>query len=329
MAIIWVRLMVQTFESANLNICELFERVGLEYSRLNNPHGKFKQDELSLLWQAASLESGNPAIGLLMSNSPVMSVFNELSYGILASDNMCEAMSRLIRYQRFVGEAMDFKVQEEANGYRIIINSAGHTHKLAYEGFDGALAIILVNIRWVSQLEITPLEITCFQPTPDNIQPYEALFRCPIKFNQEQTSLLISHEDYIRPSPIANKAISAKHDDEMTRSLKELDQTNLSRQVMNLVIKQWNQVEPQIEDVASYFNMSKRTFQRRLKEDGWTFLALVDHCRKVMALEYVEQPKYALQHISHLLGFTEHSNFYRAFKRWYGMTPKQYREQLN
>jgi AraC-like DNA-binding protein len=327
MAVTWVSLMVYAFEAANLNVPELFESVGLDINALNDSRNGFKQDDLTRLWHEASRVSGNPAIGLLMANSPVVSVFNTFSYGILASENIESALARLIRYQRIIGEAMNSSLSEEPQGYRLNIHVEGHQEPLAYQGFDGALAIMLTTIRWAAQMEVTPLEICLLQPEPADRSPYDEQFRCPLKFNQPHTSVLFSRDDYIRPSPIGNKTISRMHDGELDQSIKDLDESSLTDKVIKLFTSSLVNQEPHIEDLASQLNMSKRTFQRRLKEEGWTFVALVDHTRKNMAMDYVLQPQYSLQQISHLLGFTEHSNFYRAFKRWYGVTPRQYRDQ--
>ncbi len=328
MSTTWARLMAQTFENAGLDCPALFKQAGLDYSNLKNTNGYFTQDALSRLWRLASQQSNNPAIGLLMASSTVIRSFNELSFSILASEDMHSALDRLIRYQRLIGEAMDFRLLDEARGHRLIIESQGHHTPLAYEGFDAALAIILSNIRWVSQLEFTPLEVTLFHPTPINSQPYKDCFRCPIHFGHVYTSVLIAHDDYVRPSPMGNKGISCKHDLELTQSIKALEQGALSQQVSALITQNWQGQEPKIDALASQFNMSKRTFQRRLKEEGLTFHTLVDQTRQALALEYLQQDQLSLQQVSHLLAFSEHGNFYRAFKRWHGITPKQYRQSL-
>ncbi len=204
MAVTWVRLMVQTFEGTGLDSQALFNQLGLEHSRLTDSNATFSQDELSGLWQLASQQSGNPAIGLLMASSPVISVFNELSFGILASETLQHALQRLIRFQRLIGEAMDFSLVDEDGGHRFIINSHGHKNTLAYEGFDAALAIILANVRWVSQIEFTPIEITLFHPQPKNTQPYDELFCCPVKRPKLRYSLPTTIT--CAPRPWATKA---------------------------------------------------------------------------------------------------------------------------
>ena len=58
-----------------------------------------------------------------------------------------------------------------------------------------------------------------------------------------------------------------------------------------------------------------------------SFHALADEVRQKVADLYLRQPDIAIAEVAYLLGFSDQSAFNRAFRRWYGMTPKQYRTQ--
>ena len=75
-------------------------------------------------------------------------------------------------------------------------------------------------------------------------------------------------------------------------------------------------------------NMSTRTLQRRLQEEGVSFQQLLERTRRELALQYLGQPQLTLFEIACMLGFADPSNFFRAFKRWFGLPPGQYREQV-
>lgn len=79
-----------------------------------------------------------------------------------------------------------------------------------------------------------------------------------------------------------------------------------------------------LEDVASNFNITPRSLQRRLKEESTNFQQIADQVRKSLALHYLEKGKYQLKEISYILGYNELSAFSRAFKRWTGKPPQQY-----
>jgi AraC-like DNA-binding protein len=71
--------------------------------------------------------------------------------------------------------------------------------------------------------------------------------------------------------------------------------------------------------------MSPRTLGRRLAEEGTTFSELLDDLRRQLALRYVGTETHGLSEVAFLLGFSDVAAFYRAFKRWTGRTPLQYR----
>ena len=83
--------------------------------------------------------------------------------------------------------------------------------------------------------------------------------------------------------------------------------------------------EPRRETVASVLCMSERTLQRRLTEEGTSFIELVDATRRELAQRYLGNGAFTPTEMSFALGFSDPSNFYRACKRWFGHTPNTLR----
>jgi AraC-like DNA-binding protein len=79
------------------------------------------------------------------------------------------------------------------------------------------------------------------------------------------------------------------------------------------------------EKIAEHLNMSERSLQRRLKEAGTTFRTILERVRKDLASTYVHDPDIELVEVAFLLGFSDQSAFSRAFKRWTGNTPSEFR----
>lgn len=79
------------------------------------------------------------------------------------------------------------------------------------------------------------------------------------------------------------------------------------------------------DDIAASINMSRRSLQRKLKQQGISFSGLLDSSRRELGLQYVRDSRHSLNEIAYLLGFSEPGNFSRAFKRWYRKSPSQYR----
>ena len=83
-----------------------------------------------------------------------------------------------------------------------------------------------------------------------------------------------------------------------------------------------------IEDVAGELAVSARTLQRRLESEGTTFAEVYDETRRATAMEYLRNPRVAIKDAAFRVGFSEPSTFYRAFRRWTGATPADYRRSL-
>jgi AraC-like DNA-binding protein len=78
-------------------------------------------------------------------------------------------------------------------------------------------------------------------------------------------------------------------------------------------------------EMAKALHMSRRTLQRKLADAETTYLKLVDDTRRDLALRFVEDPHRSITDITFTLGFSQQSAFARAFKRWTGLSPTEYR----
>lgn len=80
-----------------------------------------------------------------------------------------------------------------------------------------------------------------------------------------------------------------------------------------------------VDRVAEQLGMSARTLQRKLRTFGTSHQELLDEMRKDLAMRYLHEPEMAVCEVAYLLGFSESSAFHRAFKRWTGTTPSEFR----
>ena len=85
---------------------------------------------------------------------------------------------------------------------------------------------------------------------------------------------------------------------------------------------------PTLEIVASQLNIGARTLQRRLKDEGITFQQLIDDARKYLAEYYLRSSTLLLSDIGLLLGFADHPTMTKAFRKWYGVSPREFRNRL-
>jgi AraC-like DNA-binding protein len=126
--------------------------------------------------------------------------------------------------------------------------------------------------------------------------------------------------------PSANPHAFSVFDSMATRRLNELARTDTTTErVRRLVASRIGRDNIGIFDIGAQLHMSEATLRRRLDDDGTTYKAIVDDLRRELAGRYIAEPRIAIGEIAFLLGFSTQSAFGRAFRRWNGVSPLEYR----
>jgi len=105
----------------------------------------------------------------------------------------------------------------------------------------------------------------------------------------------------------------------------EISKRSLGNKVSTLIQVQLERGKVGVETVAGQLNMSRYTLHKKLKQEGVTFAHLLEQVRREKALAYMKDKTKPLVEIAEQLGFSELSAFSRAFKRWMGTSPAEYR----
>ena len=105
------------------------------------------------------------------------------------------------------------------------------------------------------------------------------------------------------------------------------DSHSVGNKVKHLIGSDFQRPLPSLQDVADRLHMTTPTLHRRLREEGTSFQQLKDQCRKNAAISYLSSGEYTTQQLSELMGFSDSSTFHRAFKKWTGLTPQDYKQK--
>lgn len=321
----WALSIVQALESAGIDCRQLFNELHLDYAALDDPDARFAQDDMTRLWQRAVAVSGDPAIGLNMARQARPAALNVVGYALMSSRNLKEGFARLVRYQRIIAEGADLDFQPCAQGYRLSLTIIGDRLPPARQSAEGSLAGCLTFCRWLTGAPLLPLEVSFQGQPPDDLVPYRQLFQAPLRFDAPRYALLFREEDVEMPLPTANEALAQLHDRFAGEYLSRFSDSKVMHRARQILCRLLPQGEPRREVVAQALCLSERTLQRRLQEEGSSFQQLLDDTRRDLAVQHLAQPDLAPLEIAYLLGFADPSNFYRAFKRWFGVTPGEYR----
>ncbi len=325
----WVRGIAGRLKSAGLDVHALFHEAQLDLDRLDDPDARFATEKISLLWELAVAGSGDPQIGLAV--APVMQPagFDVVAYAMMSCRNLLEGLQFLVRYQRIVSDDVTISLQEEERGWWVTIALSGGKRPVPRQRIEFVLTTLLTFLRWSSGHAIRPLAVEFAYHAPDAPQPYADLFGCPVAFDAMADRLLFSRADLTLPPQAANPVLADLHDRYAREQLARMGSVPVSIRARELIIKRLPKGDPARADIAGALYMSERTLQRRLTEEGTTFHQVVDETRRELAQRYLRQPQLALAQAACLLGFTDQSTFSRACKRWFDLTPTQYRSRVN
>jgi AraC-like DNA-binding protein len=130
--------------------------------------------------------------------------------------------------------------------------------------------------------------------------------------------------------PVVQNAQSLReflHEAPANLLVKYRDQSGVTERLRRLLRAQLKGELPSLEAVSQSLAMTPQTLRRRLHEEGQGYQALKDDLRRDAAIEYLARPELTLVDIAELLGFSEASTFHRAFKKWTGVAPGEYRQE--
>ena len=154
------------------------------------------------------------------------------------------------------------------------------------------------------------------------------MFRAPVQFEAEESLLRFPRDAFEQRLDDGNPELAEHNEAVLRRSLEQLQAASCSERVRNFLQAQLPDGEPSAERIAQALHLSLRSLQRHLAEEGTSYEALLGDTRQALALQHMRDPRCSISEIAYLLGFSDSSSFGRAFKRWTGQTPSQYRDGL-
>ena len=188
------------------------------------------------------------------------------------------------------------------------------------------LGMFLNLIRHVAGKNWAPREVHFEHPRPEQWHEHCKVFDAPVWFDQPFNSLLIPKRDLLRSMPEHDPMLLMVMQDAIRRLNSAASLQSVVEQARSQVNLSLMQGEPVLEEIAEKMGLSSWSLQRRLREEGISFTALVDKVRCEMATHYLQQKQLPISEMALLLGYSEVSAFSRAFRRWFGISPRQWRQ---
>jgi AraC-like DNA-binding protein len=279
------------------------------------------------LWSAIETLAGDALVGLRIGGQARPDQFDPASFAALHSANFGEALQRLARYKR-LSCPEDIRMVQTGDQVAISFHWLRAQGQAPHVLTDAAFAAIQLLLHSGTGQALAPLRLELSRPPGDtsgHAQHYARHFGCEVRMGAVQDVLVYPRATLDAPFATGNPDLVAALLPGLDQQLDAAAPQALDQQVKSVLVQMMHGERPSIEATARHLCLSPRTLQRRLTEMHTSYQSILDEVRLDVAQKLLAHTPMDPGEIAFYLGFEEVNSFQRAFHKWQGMTPTQWR----
>jgi AraC-like DNA-binding protein len=309
----------------------LLESVGVTPSEIAPADAQIELGRTFALWREATRLTGDACFGARAGSVLRPELLGTLGLVLLACSTTREAWHKTLRYERLIYSGFRSTTEENATSVTIRHDAEHPAMPIERQPMEYVLSATLAMFRSSSGIQVEPCAVRFRHSAPDDPgvgDELKRIFGVPVEFGAEENAIVLPISILDAPLPAANPALLATLDRFLDSMLVASEGASAVRaRLRTFLTGALRGVEPSMEAAAKALMMSERTLQRRLHDEGTTYRDALDEARRAMSFEYLRAQHMSIAEVAFLTGFSETSAFQRAFKRWTGQTPREYRSR--
>lgn len=317
-----LRPVIEALRASGVDPAPVLAQLGLPAQGL--PQGRFPHSAQAPFWQACAEACGEEHVGLhLVAHlAPYHGLL--LEYLFLSSPTFGDGLRHALRYARLLSDTLSAGL-EAADGQAVLVMGGTPDVSRHFPEMLAGAAFRLFSALTDGQFR--PLEVQFMHGQGAPAERYAEVYGCPARLGASRYALVFDAAVLERPSRHAAPDLLRMHESLARRQLHEVERLDLVRQVRELIGELLLDGGPTLEQVATRLQMPTRRLRERLSLAGVRFNDLVTDYRCRLAKELLLKTDERIEVIVERTGFSEPSTFYRAFKRWVGETPVEFRRR--
>ena len=310
---------------------EVLRAVGLDPALQADPERRIPYAKYVAMGAYAAERTGDDCFGLHVAEGAAPQMFDLLGYAGMASLTVGDALDRMVRYYEIWSDGGAYGLRTEGARVHLTYAVRDPLVRECRHECEMSFATPVTLCRRMTGVRLVPEEIGFHHPPPADGAEYERIFRAPVLFNRPINEMVFDRSYLELPLTGGDPGLAAVLDRHADILLAELPKPGrLADRVRTLLGDGLQGVGSpteavSLEKVARRLGMTGRTLQRRLKEEGASYKGILDDLRRRAAMRDLGNSRMAVGEIAYRLGFSDASAFNRAFKRWTGRMPKEYR----
>ncbi|MGD8861124.1 MAG: AraC family transcriptional regulator [Myxococcales bacterium] len=323
------RLLVSDARKRGIDVVPLLASAGVDEAALADPTARLPDTAVKALALGLLDEIDDPCWGLSLVDRIAPGTFGCLGYVFRNSETLGDGLRRLVRFARLINDVAAPTLDVDEAGARLTLR------------FDDPLPLppSIVRLRtqcWLGAVVSTgrritgtffrPEQVAFPFPEPGSIEPYRTHFDAPLCFGEDQAGLRLSDRTLALPvtNPDLDLArIMEGYAEDLMAEPRVTD--DLGLRVRQATSRCLSQGEASLTRIARELAMSPRSLQRKLRDEGISFSAVLDEVRRELAMGYLADSDLSIDQVAVVLGFSNSSAFAKAFRRWTGKAPSEIR----
>jgi AraC-like DNA-binding protein len=322
-----VRCLLELGSKFGVSVEHLLQDSGISQEQIDAPDGRLNTVLVGRVTQKLIQLADRSDIGLQYGFSMPFTILGSLGYAVMSCENPLQAILLIYKYQAIHLTELGFNLNIDNDDAVITIEEKYRMGSIRQEVIEALLVGACRHFYFWTGDELTGLTIHVDWPEPEYFKEYKSLL-APWKFQQQaiQIRFKVSHltKPFIMADPAAIKRALVQVEKEITIS-SGLTQSNLVPKVKYFLNTKSNNRYPSLKEIAEQLNLSERTLKRKLHDTGYSFQMLLDQTRQHQAITLLNDNQLTIQEIAVVLGYLDPRSFTKAFKRWTGLRPSDFR----
>jgi AraC-like DNA-binding protein len=309
------------------DVDRIFGAVRILPDMAGSPTQKLKLSAFCQLFEESARQTGYENFGLWFGNQFKPRDLGLWGYAAVSAPTLGSALEQLVGLFRFHQESSAMRLCRGTSGLmRLEYQITAPTIVERRQDAELSLGMFLNFFRECCGARWAPEEVHFEHPKPSMAKEHEAAFGAPVYFSQPTNALLFRLAILDRPMPASDLKLLAV----MQTCLEQLGSSApaedmLVDRVRTAIRLRLPDGYPALEEVAEDLHVSANVIGRELHDAGTTYTEVVESVRRDLALSYMKQRRLPFSEMAILLGYSELSAFSRAFRRWTGASPREFR----
>jgi AraC-like DNA-binding protein len=324
-----VRVFLACHRMAGRTNDDLLRRHGLAGDAETAPEVELPLASLHALTDEIAASLGASHLGLQLAKALPRGSYGLIEFIARSSPTLREAARRVTRYTGLLNDLVVATFEEHEGRGRFTQRIPGVPLCVGKQPNEMFLAVGVRLVRELLERSWVPPEVRFAHHRPADVAPLVEFFGPHLEFDCGENQVAIDARDLDQAIAGSDQALLGTLEQQADRLISERptrsDGLAWIRERVRLDLRCGT---PQLQSIAAKLQMSARTLQRKLAAEGTSFQAVLDGVREELARIYMARRDLALGEVAYLLGFSELSAFVRAFRRWTGQSPGQFRSQL-